>query len=124
MGKQTDKPFRQMNKWANTSKWIGVCSLLPYLVFGVVYYLSVETMIFIFAQIIFPLAFICLFWGLVFGLAGIVTGILATLQIYVSQRTQTGTLSSVLGIVLGVAAIIVNLIFYFLVFLALAVGSS
>ena len=102
----------EMNEWAKTSVWLGICALLPYLLSIILSYIERRTDQ-IFFQADFLLGLFCFFWGIIVGLATLIIGIVAILRIVKSQNTEKGTPSAVFGAVLGLLAIISNLLFVY-----------
>jgi hypothetical protein len=106
-------PFKAtMNDWAKTSPWLGIGALLPYLLFSIVLYVEKRTEQFYF-QAEFLLGLFCLFWGVLLGLITLIVGLVAIREIRNSQNTEAGTPSAVFGAVLGLSAIISNLLFLY-----------
>jgi len=99
-----------MNDWAKTSPWLGICALLPYLLFSIMLYVEKRTEQFYF-QAEFLLGLFCLFWGILLGSITFILGLVAIRQIRISQNTEAGTPSAVFSMVLGLSAIISNLLF-------------
>lgn len=101
-----------MNEWAETSVWTGICALLPYLL--AIILSQIERRI---DQILFEAEFLlglfCFFWGILVGSATLIIGVVAIRQIHNSQNTVKGTPSAVLGMVLGVSALVSNILFIF-----------
>jgi hypothetical protein len=106
----------EMNKWAEAIRWFGICSLLPYLLFGILFYTekNPDQLFFFHAENV--LAVLCVSWGIIFGSVTLISGIVAMKQIYGSKYTEKGILSAVLGIVFGVLAIVSNLVTVFIIF--------
>ena len=103
----------EMSEWAETSVWLGIIALLPYLLAIILSYIERITDK-IFFQADFLLGLFCFFWGIVVGLATSIIGIVAILRIIKSQNTEKGTPSAVLGIVLGLSALVSNVVFIFM----------
>ena len=101
-----------MNEWAETSLWLGICALLPYLLAIILSYIERRT-----DQLFFEAGFVvglfCFFWGIVVGAVTFIIGIVAIRQINNSHNTEKGTPSAVLGIVLGLSALVSNVLFLF-----------
>ena len=102
----------EMSEWAETSVWLGIIALLPYLLAIILSYIERITDK-IFFQADFLLGLFCFFWGIIVGLATLIIGIVAILRIVKSQNTEKGTPSAVFGAVLGLLAIISNLLFVY-----------
>jgi len=119
MGNQIDNSSPIMvNDWADTSRWWGICSLLPYLISIIIIYLENRLNI-IFFQIEFVVVLFCLFWGVALGSVSLITGIMGLRQINNSQGMEVGTRSAIFGILLGIMGIIANILFVFILFVSL-----
>ena len=103
-------PAVEMNNWAKSSSWLAICSLLPYLIFGMVFYIE-KRLGEHFFQVDFVLALFCLFWGILLGSATLITGVVAIREIKNSQNTEKGIGLAAFSMVLGAAAIIINILF-------------
>jgi hypothetical protein len=107
-----------MNEWAETSRWTGICSLLPYLLAVILSQIERRT-----HQTFFEAGFIlglfCFFWGILVGSATLIIGVVAIQQIHNGQNTEKGIPSAVLGIVLGAAALVSNILFIFMLVYAI-----
>jgi hypothetical protein len=108
----------EMNEWAQASSWLGICSLLPYLLFGILYSIGKNPDQHFLLRAENVLAVLCVSWGIIFGSLTLISGIVAVNQIYSSKNTEKGIPSAVLGIVLGLLAIVSNLVTVFIVFAA------
>jgi len=113
MDDQEDKAVPERNDWAITSLWLGVISLLPYMIALITRYLE-RRMDTLFFQVDFLIALFCLLWGIVLGPVSLITGIVGIRQINNSEGTETGIYLAILGIVLGIIGIIANIRFDFL----------
>jgi Domain of unknown function (DUF4190) len=95
--------------------WVGVCALLPYLLALILSYIERRT-----DQLFFEAEFIvglfCFFLGILLGSTALIAGIVAIRQIHNSQNAETGTSLAVLGIVLGLSAVVSNILFLFTIF--------
>lgn len=106
----------EMNKWAETIGWFGICSLLPYLLFGVLSFTEkyLDQLFFVRAEN--ALAVLCVSWGIIFGSVTLISGIVAIRQIHSSKNTEKGNLSAVLGTVFGLLAIAANMVTIFIIY--------
>jgi hypothetical protein len=106
----------EMNEWAETIRWFGICSLLPYLLLGILAYLEKnrDQLFFLHAENV--LAVLCISWGIIFGSVTLISGIAAMKRIYSSENTERGILPAVLGTGFGLAAVIANIVTVFIVF--------
>ncbi|MGE5376479.1 MAG: DUF4190 domain-containing protein [Bacteroidota bacterium] len=105
-----------MNEWAETSPWLGVCSLLPYLLLGILSYIEKYPGQHFFFQAENVLDVLCVSWGIIFGSLALIAGMVAIKQIYRNKNTEKGFPSAVLGMVLGLFAIVSNLATVFIIF--------
>jgi hypothetical protein len=121
MKNPVDNSSPARNDWADTSRWLGIWALLPYVISGIKYYLE-KIFDVIFYQTFFLEILVCLLWGIIFGIATLITGIVGIWQIHKSQGMETGTRVAILGIVLGIIGITVNILFVFLVLAAFMRG--
>ena len=106
----------QINEWAETSCWLGVISLLPYIISTIVLYIQ-NRMDVIFFQIEFILGLLCAFWGILLGSISSITGMLAIGQIKNSQNRETGIRVAAIGIIFGFLSVVLNLVFWFTFFI-------
>jgi hypothetical protein len=112
----TNSSGAEMNEWAETSLWLGICSLVPYLLFGIFSYGETVPDQLFFFRVENALAVLCVSWGLILGSVTLMTGVVAIKQIYSSKNTEKGILSVVPGTVCGLVAIVSNLVTLFMIF--------
>ena len=100
----------EMNKWAEAVGWFGICSLLPYLLFGLLSFNEkyLDQQFFLRAEN--ALAVLCVSWGIIFGSMTLISGIVAIRQIHSGKNTEKGNLSAVLGTAFGLLAIVANIV--------------
>ncbi len=112
----TDSSEAEMNKWTETVRWFGICSLLPYLFFGILFYAetNVDQLFLFHAENV--LAVLCVSWGIIFGSVTLISGMVAIRQIYSSRNTEKGILSAVLGTAFGLFAIVANIATVFIIY--------
>jgi hypothetical protein len=117
---QLDKPIPNVNNLANTSQWTGICSLLPYLLLGIILYLGAKGVdVEEFALIALDILPIYFFIGIVLGLVSLTTGILAIRQIKSGQNIEVGNRSAIVGMLLGILGIIANIVFWYIFILSI-----
>jgi hypothetical protein len=120
MENQVHNTFPKLNYFAHASRWLGVGSILPYILLGSLYYFYNKTDVLSkFGEVAFVIVIIGLLSGLVLGTMSLVTGTLAFKQIRNSQSREIGNRSVALGMMLGMLGIIVNILFCYLVSLSL-----
>jgi hypothetical protein len=69
-----------------------------------------------FSHAINVLSVLCVSWGVIFGSLTLILAIVAIKQIYSSKPAEKGILSAVLGMVLGLFAIVSNIVTMFLIY--------
>jgi Na+/H+ antiporter NhaC len=106
----------EMNEWAEASPWLGICSLLPYLLLGILSYTEKNPGQVFFFRAENVLVTLCVSWGIIFGSLTLISGIVAMKQIYSSKDTEKGLRSAVLGIVFGLSAFMTNLVTVAIIF--------
>jgi hypothetical protein len=106
----------EMNEWAEASPWLGIGSLLPYFLFGILSYMEINAGQPFFSRAQDVVATLCVSWGIIFGSLTLIWGMVAMKQIYSSKNTEKGILPAALGMVLGLLAIVSNLVTVFVVF--------
>ena len=112
MKNQIDNPISKVNDLANTSRWTGIWSLLPYLFLGIMFYLDAKRRApSEFGELAFAVVPICFGVGIVLGLVSLITGILAIRQIKKNENIETGNRAATIGMVLGILGIIANILF-------------
>ena len=105
----------EMNEWAETSRWLGICSVLPYLLLGLLSYTEKNPDPLFFFQSENVLSVLSVSWGVIIGSVTLITGIVAMKQISGSKNTEKGILSAALGTGLGLVAILSNLVTVFII---------
>lgn len=100
----------QLNDWANTSRWLGICSVLPYLSWSILLYIEKRIQEH-FYQAEFILGVFCAFWGILLGSITLLIGIIAIRQIQNSQNLERGAGLATFGMILGAVAVLSNLVF-------------
>ncbi len=108
----------QLNDWADASRWLGICSILPYLGFSILLYIE-KRLQEDFYQAEFILGLFCAFWGVLVGSITLLTGIVAVRQLQNSQNLERGTGWATFGMILGSVAILSNLLFIVVPFVML-----
>jgi hypothetical protein len=106
----------EMNEWAEVSPWLGIGSLLPYFLLGILSYMEINPGQTFFSRAQEVLATLCVAWGVIFGSLSLILGMVAIKQVYNSKNTEKGILPAVLGMVLGLLAIVSNLVTVFILF--------
>jgi hypothetical protein len=106
----------EMNEWAEASPWLGICSLLPYILLGILSYAETNPDQLFFVRAENVLDVLCVSWGIMIGSLALISGIVAMKQIYSSKNTEKGIPSAILGTVLGLFAIVSNLVTVFIIF--------
>lgn len=107
MGKQADNPSSELNELAFLSSWIGAWSFLPYFIIIFLSWFRVDYIRSTLSQILFIVGY---HWIWVFGLISIILGIVAARQIKLNQPKQTGVRLAVVGIALGIVAIVSRIV--------------
>lgn len=91
-----------MNRQARDSLRLGICSILPYLIIIIVYHFAARSL---YVGMGTYIVLLCFWWGIVFGLGGIIMGFIAVLQIILSRGMESGVLAALLGMILGGLAV-------------------
>ena len=119
MNTQPEQPARKANRLAKTSLMLGIIGILPFAFFGVFflfflicYYICSNLIVYfvdnirVFGVTVSIVIYVCS----LFGLGGVITGIIALLQIKKSEAKK-GVGIAITGIVLGILACFPGLIF-------------